>query len=188
MNAPATLSRTSALTPLKAWRKKQMVDDRERGCRRTMKITDVPVLYGIPVSTWHGWEQPPGHKEFKPPNYDNMHRLFEITHGEVGPEDFYPVEEWRTKQMIDDPDHGRRRSMKITDVPALCGTPASTWRGREDPPGHKALKPPNYDNRHWLFEITSGEIGPESFRPVEEWKSGMGPPALVGADAEGGDG
>ena len=81
-----------ALTKLKAWRKSKLVEDPETGVRRTMRITDVPRLYpGIGVTTWHNWEQPVGHPQFKRPSEANMTRLIEITGGAVSPADFYPV-------------------------------------------------------------------------------------------------
>lgn len=76
---------------LKAWRKRQMVEDAAAKGRRTMRITDVPERYGIAVSTWHAWEQLPGTPDFRCPNAENMNRLCgEITKGAVTPADFYP--------------------------------------------------------------------------------------------------
>lgn len=89
MNAPAAITTISAL---KAWRKRQLVWDPDKKCRRTMRITDVPAQYGIPWQTWNSWEQPVGHKDFKRPNDANMARVVEITGGAVGPADFYAVE------------------------------------------------------------------------------------------------
>lgn len=82
------------LTKLKAWRKSQMVEDPATKVRRPMKLTDVPRLYSIAPSTWHQWEQPVGHPQFKRPNAANMARLCgEITHGAVTYGDFYDAPE-----------------------------------------------------------------------------------------------
>lgn len=81
--------RSPVLTKLKAWRKRQLIVDPEIGAKRTMRITDVPRFYGIPWQTWHAWEQPLGHKDFKRPNAVNMARIAEITGGEVTVADFY---------------------------------------------------------------------------------------------------
>lgn len=97
MMSPASLANLKGLQPskavltkLKAWRKAQMVLDDDGVTRRAMRITDAPRLYGIPWQTWHAWEQPVGHKDFKRPNEANMARLCgEITKGAVAPADFY---------------------------------------------------------------------------------------------------
>jgi hypothetical protein len=89
--------KSPVLTKLKAWRKAKLIEDPDSRLIRPMRITDAPRLYAIPWQTWHGWEQPPGHKDFKRPNDDNMKRLFEITGGEVTPADFYQVAEWEAE-------------------------------------------------------------------------------------------
>lgn len=81
-------------TALRAWRKRQMVFDEAAKCRRRMKLTDVPRLYGIATSTWHGWEVWPDEDSFRRPEDANMQRLFEITGGEVTPNDFHPIDAW----------------------------------------------------------------------------------------------
>lgn len=85
---------SSGHTLLRAWRKRQMITDPEK-CRRTMRLTDVERLYGIPTTTWSQWERVPGQKGFRTPDPDNMRLLFEITGGEITPESFYPIAEWR---------------------------------------------------------------------------------------------
>lgn len=85
-------SAARSMTKLKAWRKAQMVRDGDTGLLREMRLTDVPEAYGIATTTWHQWEQPIGHKDFKRPNAENMARLFDITCGEITPADFYSVE------------------------------------------------------------------------------------------------
>jgi hypothetical protein len=85
-------SAARTMTKLKAWRKRQMVRDKASGAMRPMRLTDVPEHYGIAWQTWHGWEQPPGHKDFKRPNDENMRRVcVEITRGELTPADFYQL-------------------------------------------------------------------------------------------------
>lgn len=88
------LDRSKPLTPLKAWRLRQMIEDPETHVMRTMRITDTERLYGIKANTWHAWEQWPDHPAYRPPNSDNLPRLFEITHGEITPNDFFPIEQW----------------------------------------------------------------------------------------------
>jgi hypothetical protein len=61
-----------------------------------MRITDTERLHGIKAGTWHAWEQPLDHVAFRRPDDANMHRLFEITGGEIVPADFYAVEEWKS--------------------------------------------------------------------------------------------
>jgi hypothetical protein len=90
------------MTPLKAWRKRQMVPT-PLGLR-AMRITDAEPLYGIKAGTWHSWEQPVGHPAFRRPDDEHMKRLcVEITKGEIRPEHFYPVEEWREKLKVEGP-------------------------------------------------------------------------------------
>jgi hypothetical protein len=79
--------------PLKAWRKRQWIDVPGAG-RRTVKLTDVPGLWGIPQQSWHAWEQWPDSPSYRAPNGPNVEKLFKLTNGEVRPEDFYPVGEW----------------------------------------------------------------------------------------------
>lgn len=88
------LDRSKPLTPLKAWRLRQMVEDPETKCLRSMRITDVERLHGIKAGTWHAWEQWPDHDAYRPPNAENLERLFAITRGEIAPNDFFPIEEW----------------------------------------------------------------------------------------------
>lgn len=84
------LRQAEPVSALKAWRRRQMVDDAKLGGRRLMRLTDVPVEYGISTSTWHAWEQAPGSPDFRCPGPANMQRIREITKGEVTPADFYP--------------------------------------------------------------------------------------------------
>lgn len=93
----AVLFSQEGATPLRAWRKRQTVDDPTGNCRRTMRLIDVERLYGIPRTTWSQWEKPPGSPGSRRPDDENMHRLFEITGGAITPEDFYPVAEWRAE-------------------------------------------------------------------------------------------
>jgi hypothetical protein len=83
--------------PLKAWRKRQMVNDPAKGCKRSVVLTDVPTLWGVAQSTWHSWEQSPDHPDFRRPDEKNMAMLFEISGGEITPELFYPIDEWRER-------------------------------------------------------------------------------------------
>jgi hypothetical protein len=98
MMNPASLANLKGCKPakpttkLKAWRLAQLVEDPEHpGVKRAMRITDAPRLYGIGATTWHNWEQPVGHPQFKRPTAENMTRLCgEITNGAVAAADFYP--------------------------------------------------------------------------------------------------
>lgn len=93
MNATATILAADTpkrpVHPLRAWRKGQMVDDPDKGGRRTMRLTDVQRLYGIPFNTWAAWEKWPGEPGYRKPDDDNMARIFEITKREITPNDFY---------------------------------------------------------------------------------------------------
>ena len=81
--------------PLKAWRTRQLVLDDGGTCRRSMRLLDVTKVYGIPHTTWHGWERWPEEKGFRRPDDVNMKMLFVLTGGEVRPDHFYPIDEWQ---------------------------------------------------------------------------------------------
>lgn len=84
-------SSARSMSPLKTWRKQQLVVDPQVGARRSMRLTDIPREYGIATSTWHAWEQAPGDPDFRRPSDANMARICdEITKGAVSPADFYP--------------------------------------------------------------------------------------------------
>jgi hypothetical protein len=87
----------AGVSPLRAWRKRQMVDDAPNRCRRTMRLIDVERLYGIPRTTWAQWEKLPGDPGSRRPDDEGMRRLFEITNREITPESFYPVDEWKAE-------------------------------------------------------------------------------------------
>lgn len=86
---------TRPIHPLQAWRKRQLIYDKASKCRRSMRLLDVTVAYGIAHTTWNGWEKWPDEPAWRRPDDDNMRRLFEITKGEITPNDFYPIEEWK---------------------------------------------------------------------------------------------
>lgn len=81
--------------PLKAWRRRQRFYDGVAKCRRSMRLIDVTTAYGIAHTTWNGWERFPDELGWRRPDDDNMRKLFEITKGEITPNDFYPIEEWK---------------------------------------------------------------------------------------------
>jgi hypothetical protein len=62
--------------------------------------------------------------------------------------------------------------MRITDTERLYGIKAGTWHAWEQWPEHDAFRRPDDDNMKRLFEITGGEITPETFtRSRRGWRS-----------------
>lgn len=79
--------------PLRRWRLRQRVS-RDGKCF-PMRLQDVEEVYAVPSSTWHCWERWPDEAGFRRPDDANMQRIFEITAGEITPDAFYPLDEWR---------------------------------------------------------------------------------------------
>lgn len=86
--------------PLRAWRRRQLVEAEDGSCRRSMRLQDIERLHGIPTSTWAGWEKWPDQSGFRRPDEANMGLIFKITKGEITPDLYYPVEEWKAALAV----------------------------------------------------------------------------------------
>lgn len=88
--------------PLKAWRMTQRVEIGPRAWRM-MKISDACRLYSdfvgriVLPQTWHGWELYPDERGHRKPDPANQEGLFLFTRGEMRPDHFHPIDEWRRK-------------------------------------------------------------------------------------------
>ncbi|HEV2747724.1 MAG TPA: helix-turn-helix transcriptional regulator [Allosphingosinicella sp.] len=95
MADPTLRPRPRWTNPLEAWRRTQRVWDHGRREWIEMSVAEAARRCGVPYQTWHAWEKPREDPSARVPDDGNLKRLFLFTNGQVRPDHFFPIDEWR---------------------------------------------------------------------------------------------